>query len=63
MKFEFRAFGDIEELQQWFDGVCIRCAMCNRGGKVRCSTCKANKTYKTTMKEDFGVNVTDDDDD
>ena len=62
MKFEFRAFGDMEELKAWFDGVCIRCAMCNEGGKRRCDKCRANRIYKNTAKEDFGVDVTDEDD-
>lgn len=63
MKFEFRAFGDMNELKQWFDGVCIRCAMCNEGGKRRCSVCKANKIYKKCMKEDFGKEEPEKDDD
>lgn len=47
------AFENLDDLNQWFDHVCTRCAMCNRdcGHGNPCEGCKANRIYEQKKAE------------
>ena len=46
-------FDNLDELNAWFDHICMRCALCNRdcGHGDPCEKCKANKIYENKKSE------------
>lgn len=57
MEFKVK-FNSIEELNEWLNWCCTRCAMRNRdcGRSDPCSVCRANKIYETRKKDLKGGN-------
>ena len=49
MKIEMKlTFKSMEELEQWFNSCCTRCAFCNcdNGKNDPCECCRADKVYR-----------------